>query len=139
MAEERTYNIPLRRDWLHVPRYKRAKKAVKATKEFLVQHMKSDLKNIRLGKYLNEELWKHGIKNPPHHIKVVVSKDSEGIVRAELSGAPKEEKKAEKKPVKKEAENKEEKKEASPESKPIDAEIKKEIKQSEKPNAQKKE
>ena len=86
MALERTYTIPLRREWLKVPRYKRAKKAVIAVNRFLRRHMKSD--DVRLGKYLNEELWKHGIKNPPSKIRVNVLKDDKGVVRAELVGAP---------------------------------------------------
>ena len=83
-AVERTYIIPLRKEWLKSPRYRRAKKAVTAVKGFLIKHMKSD--DIRLGKHLNEELWKHGIKNPPGKIKVNVLKDDKNVVRAELFG-----------------------------------------------------
>ena len=32
---ERTYNVPLRKEYRKVPRWKRTKKAVKALKEFL--------------------------------------------------------------------------------------------------------
>lgn len=108
MAEEqieRTYNIPLRRDWLHVPRYKRAKKAVRAAREFIAQHMKVEEKDIRIGKFMNQEIWQHGIKNPPHHIKIIAKKDKDGKVSAEIVGAPVEEKKEEKKakPAKEEA------------------------------------
>ena len=84
MAVERTYTIPLRREWLKAPRYRRAKKAVNAVKEFLIKHMKSD--DILLGKYLNEEIWKDGMKNPPGKIKVNVLKDDKGVVRAEIFG-----------------------------------------------------
>ena len=34
--------------------------------------------DIRLDKAVNEEMWKHGGKNPPHHIKVFAVKDKEG-------------------------------------------------------------
>ncbi|MBW2995694.1 50S ribosomal protein L31e [Candidatus Woesearchaeota archaeon] len=94
---ERTYNVPLRRKWLNVPKYKRAKKAVFALRQFLEKHMKSE--DVKLGKYVNELLWKHGMKNPPHHVKVVAKKDDKGVVFAELEGAPvevKEEKKGKK-------------------------------------------
>ncbi len=95
---ERTYVIPLRRGWLKAPRYKRAKKAVNTVKEFLVRHMKSE--DVRLGTYLNLEIWKHGMKNPPSRVKVNVVKDDKGVVRAELFGAPVvEEKKEEKKGI----------------------------------------
>lgn len=103
MAEkiERTYTIPLRRDYLKVPRYRRTEKASRALRSFLVKHMKSDMVNI--GKHLNEFLWMHGMKNPPHHVKVNVIK-TEGKVYAELFGKPLKigkEEKAEKKEEKK--------------------------------------
>lgn len=84
MVLERTYIIPLRREWLKVPRYKRAKKASTAVREFLAKHMKSD--NVKIGNGLNMELWKHGMKNPPHKIKVSVIKEDDGTVKAELFG-----------------------------------------------------
>lgn len=96
---ERTYIIPLRREWLKAPKYKRAKRAVNALKNFLCRHMKVEKhlasKQIKLGPKLNLEIWKRGIKNPPPRVKVNVSKNDKGIVYAELFGAPKfEEKKA---------------------------------------------
>lgn len=113
MAEEkieRTYNIPLRRDWLHVPKYKRAKKAVRAIREFLSQHMKVPEKEIKIGKAMNEYVWDHGIKNPPHHIKVIVIKDKDGKVSAELVGVAVEKKDAKKaKPAKAEEKTEEKK------------------------------
>ena len=89
-ALEREYNVPLRKEWLKVPRYKRAKKATKALREFLARHMKTDIKNVKIGKWLNIALWKRGIKKPPHHIKVKAIKDDKGIVNADLSLLPKE-------------------------------------------------
>ncbi len=103
-AIERTYTIPLRREWLKSVKYKRAKKAVRAICDFLMRHMKiTEREDIKIGKYLNLELWKHGIKNPPSRVKVNVTKDDKGVVRAELVGAPKEEKKVEAKKGKPEA------------------------------------
>jgi large subunit ribosomal protein L31e len=114
MATERTYTIPLRREWLKNVKYKRAKKAVRAIREFLSRHMKVGMANVKIEKYLNLELWKHSIKNPPSRVKVNVTKDDKGVVRAELFGAPKEEKvEALKKPAAK--------KEAVPEKKPAPA------------------
>lgn len=87
MTEEnikRTYVVPLRRGFFNTPRYKRSNKAITVLKNFLVKHMKSN--DIKLGKHLNEFLWKNGIKNPPAKVKVDVTKDKEGVVRAELSG-----------------------------------------------------
>ncbi len=103
---ERTYNIPLRKEWLRVPKYKRAKKAVAGLRKFLVRHMKSE--NVLIGKYANLEIWKHGIKNPPHHILIKAVKDDKGVVKAELVGAPEEKNAEEKRPeIKKEEPKKE--------------------------------
>lgn len=92
---ERTYTIPLRKETLKVPPFRKANKAVKTIKEFISKHMKSQ--NVALGKYLNLNIWHHGAKNPPHHVKVNVAKDDKGKVIAELFGAQKEEPKIEEK------------------------------------------
>lgn len=87
---EREYIIPLRRSWKRVARYKRANKAIKAIKEFLVRHMKirdGDLKKVKLDKYLNEFVWFRGIKHPPIKIKVKAIKEGD-IIRAELAEIP---------------------------------------------------
>lgn len=81
---ERTYTIPLRPAFRFAPRYKKTKKAVKAVRLFLEKHMKA--REVKLGQYLNEFLWKNGIKNPPPRVTVTAVKDAEGIVRAELEG-----------------------------------------------------
>lgn len=131
---ERTYVVPLRKGWLKAQKFKRSKKAVNTLKEFLSRHMKSD--DVRLGRYLNMELWKHGIKNPPSRVKVNVSKDDKNVVRAELFGAPVEEvKKPEEKKglVKKIAEKVTGKKEeAKPEVKAAPVEKPAEVKPAEK-------
>ena len=80
---ERTYNIPLRRKFRNTAKHKKTPKAVRTIKEFLKKHMKTD--KIRLGMNLNEFLWKHGIKNPPHHVRVHVIKEGD-VVNAELEG-----------------------------------------------------
>jgi len=84
---EREYIIPLRKGFLRAPKYRRAKKAVRLIKEFLVRHMQvrsRDLKLVKIDTYLNNELWFRGIKNPMHKIKVkAVLKD--GFVHASLA------------------------------------------------------
>ena len=102
-ALERTYNVPLRREYLKAPNWKRTTKAVIALREFLQRHMKSE--NVIIGNSINLVLWKHGIKNPPHHVKVTATKDDKGVVRAELFGVkaatqPKEKKKTKATPKK---------------------------------------
>ncbi|MBW2977288.1 50S ribosomal protein L31e [Candidatus Woesearchaeota archaeon] len=91
---ERVYTVPLRREWLKAPKYKRAAKAVRGLREFLMKHMKA--MDVKIGKYLNEAIWGRGMKNPLHKVKVEAKKDEKGIVFAEIVGAPKEEKKEEK-------------------------------------------
>ncbi|HIH42832.1 TPA: 50S ribosomal protein L31e [Candidatus Woesearchaeota archaeon] len=85
---ERVYNVPLRNGYMKAPMYRRTKKAVNTLRTFVAKNMKVSEKKVKLGKYVNLEMWKHGIKNPPHHIKVNVKKDDEGNVFAELVGAP---------------------------------------------------
>lgn len=87
---EREYIIPLRHRWQIVPRYKRAKKAVRSIREFLVRHMKirdRDLDKIKLDRYLNEMVWSRGIRNPPARVKVRAIKEGD-IVRVELAEMP---------------------------------------------------
>tara|TARA_Y100000310_G_scaffold1020_1_gene1435 strand:- start:31162 stop:31677 length:516 start_codon:yes stop_codon:yes gene_type:complete len=89
MANERTYIIPLRKECAKVANYEKAKKAVKATRAFLIKHMK--VEQVLLGKYLHEKLMGRGRKNPPHKVEVKVWKDGEKT-KAELVGAPEEKK-----------------------------------------------
>lgn len=92
MADEQIFNIPLRSEFQKVPTWNKAKKAVKATRQFLIKHMK--VENVLIGKYLHEKLMLHGRQNPPHHVKVRVWKDGEKV-KADLVDAPREEKKPE--------------------------------------------
>lgn len=127
---ERVYTIPIAKEWLKVPVYKRAKKSVIGVRNFLTRHMKSE--DIRLGKALNEAIWVHGMKNPPRKIKVNVTKDDKGVVRAELFGIALEQK-AEAKEARKE------KAEVQPAVESKKAEVKKAPAQTEKTEPAKKE
>ena len=85
MTIERTYTIPLRKEFQKAPKYRRAKRAINALRTFVAKHMKSD--NVLIGPRLNLKIWEHGIKNPPHHVKVTAVKDEkEDTVRVELFG-----------------------------------------------------
>jgi len=93
MAEERIYTIPLRKEFMKAPSYKKTKRALTAIKAFLIRHMKAE--DVKIGKYLNLELWKHGRQNPPPRIKIKAIKDIIKIkdkdvivVKAELINAP---------------------------------------------------
>ena len=87
---EREYIVPLKRGVLNVPQYRRAKKAVRVLKEFMVKHMKvrdRDLNKVKIDMYLNNELWFRGIKKPANKIKVKAKK-IDGIVYVELVDIP---------------------------------------------------
>ncbi|MEK6974495.1 MAG: 50S ribosomal protein L31e [Nanoarchaeota archaeon] len=82
MAEERTYTIPLRKEFIKKPNYKRSKKAITAIKNFMIRHMKGS--SVKIGPHLNTAIWKRGNKNPPAKIKVRAVKDDKRIVWVEL-------------------------------------------------------
>ena len=124
---ERIYTVPLRKEFQKAPKYKHASKAMRALKEFLVKHTKSD--NIKIGKYLNQTIWQNGPKNPPAKVKINVIKDKDDIINAELVDAPEEKKEVVEKTTKKEEVKKEEKlKETKKEKTPKASELKKETK-----------
>ncbi|MBI2670578.1 60S ribosomal protein L31 [Candidatus Woesearchaeota archaeon] len=82
MAEERNYIIPLRKEFIKAPNYKRSKKSIDAIKEFLISHMKGN--KVKIGPHLNQAIWARGNKNPPPKIKIKASKDDKNVIRAEL-------------------------------------------------------
>jgi large subunit ribosomal protein L31e len=126
--EEKIFNIPLRKAF-EERRNKRAKYASKIARDFLIKHMKTQ--DIKIGKSINEAIWKRGINKPPRQVRIHVLKE-EGIVYAELLGVEiktpsKEEiKKKEEKKKEKEKKIKEERKERK--KKTIQEEIQEEVK-----------
>ncbi len=111
--ESRDYIFNLRKGFLKTPSWKRSKKAIAVLRSLIARHSK--VKTVRLGKWLNQEIHKHGAKSPPSRVKVNVkiekytdkkTKAEALIAKAELSELPprairlaklEEEKKAEKK------------------------------------------
>ena len=84
---ERIYNIPLRREWLKSPKWKRSKKAISAIESYLLKHTK--VPEIKLSRWINEAVWEKGSKNPPAKITLKVNIDKEKkIARAELAEMP---------------------------------------------------
>jgi large subunit ribosomal protein L31e len=80
---ERVYTIPLRRGFIKVPKYYRAKRAINQIRKYVEKHMKSE--DVRIGSVLNEFVWSKGITNPPGkvNVKVVAHED---FVSVELEG-----------------------------------------------------
>ncbi len=103
-GETRTYTVPLRKEYLKTPKWRRAEKAVSTLRSFVERHSK--VEDIKIGKWVNESIWKRGAKNPPSRVRVDI-KRIEDIVMVELSELPRkaktkeipEEVKSETKPV----------------------------------------
>lgn len=129
---ERTYTIPLRREWSKAPKKKRAKKAIKAIREFIARHMKlydRDLKKIKIDPWVNRAIWVRGIKKPPQKITVKAVKYSDNEIFVEFVGLPKKFRKEEefiKKKIEKEKKKKEVKKKEEKEIKEVKEKIEKE-------------
>ncbi|HMK15480.1 MAG TPA: 50S ribosomal protein L31e [Methanomicrobiales archaeon] len=80
--KEQIYVIPLR-DVQHTPRWERGKRAMKAIRDFLAQHMKSE--EIKIDPSINEAVWARGSHKPPSRIRVRAMKFEDGQVEAELA------------------------------------------------------
>jgi len=91
-GETRTYTIPLRKEFLKAARWRRSKKAVNVVRSFVTKHTKTE--EVKVGKWLNETIWKRGAKNPPSRVRVNVKKE-ENYVLVELSELPRKAKKEE--------------------------------------------
>lgn len=88
---ERIYTVPLRQEWMKVPRYKRARKGVVALKEFIARHMKvpeRDVDNVKLDVYLNNQMWHRGTDKSPSKIRVKATKEG-NIVHVTFADMPK--------------------------------------------------
>jgi large subunit ribosomal protein L31e len=92
IVEERFYTIPLGKAWI-VPRKKRAPKAARIVKIFVLKHMKvrteaegeEEPERLVIDNEVNEKLWSRGIEKPPRKIRVRVVKDKEGVVTVLLA------------------------------------------------------
>ncbi|MBS3118030.1 60S ribosomal protein L31 [Candidatus Woesearchaeota archaeon] len=69
---ERTYIIPLRKEWLKVPIYKRSRKAIVAIRDFSLKHMK--VPTVKIGRFLNMKVTEKGRKSPPPRVYVKMFK-----------------------------------------------------------------
>ena len=86
---ERVYNVPLRKEWLKVPKYKRSKKALAALKQFLAKfaeemvklkinanHVKVQEKYLRLGLFWKEKSKKRSRRISNTHVEVVLEQEN---------------------------------------------------------------
>jgi large subunit ribosomal protein L31e len=79
---ERIYTIPLK-DAKRAPKTKRAAKAMRFVKDFMVKHMKSE--EITLDASVNEKIWQDGIRSIPSKIKVKAEKLEDGKILVTLA------------------------------------------------------
>lgn len=92
IIEERFYTIPLRNAWIS-PRKKRAPKAARIVRKFVLKHMKirteeeeeEEPERLVIDNEVNKKLWSKGIEKPPRKIRVRVIKNTEGVVTVLLA------------------------------------------------------
>ncbi|NLU45507.1 MAG: 50S ribosomal protein L31e [Euryarchaeota archaeon] len=86
MADEmdRIMVIPLRKT-KQAPRTKRAARAIKEIREFVMRHMKVDEEHVWIDASLNERVWENGIRNPPSRVTVRAVKFDDGLVEVSLA------------------------------------------------------
>ncbi|MEM3696607.1 MAG: 50S ribosomal protein L31e [Candidatus Bathyarchaeia archaeon] len=94
IVEERIYTIPLGRAWIG-PQRKRAPRAMRIIKSFLIKHMKLEKreegeeeeapKRLIISNEVNEKIWSRGIEKPPRKVRVRAAKDKEGNVTVYLA------------------------------------------------------
>lgn len=84
MADERMLTIPLKRELLKVPRYRRSTKAVRAARKYLIRQTKDS--TVRLGQELNQLLLQSR-RQPVSTVKVKVYKLKDKLI-ANLMDAP---------------------------------------------------
>jgi len=84
IVEERIYTVPLSRAWIG-PRNKRAPRAIRILRRFILRHMKTDEEFIKITNEVNERIWSRGIEKPPRKIRIRATKNDEGIVTVHLA------------------------------------------------------
>jgi large subunit ribosomal protein L31e len=94
IVEERIYTVPLGKCWI-VPPNKRAPKAMRIIRGFVVKHMKlekrgegeeeEEPKRLVISNDVNERVWMRGIEKPPRKIRIRAAKDKEGNVTVYLA------------------------------------------------------
>lgn len=82
MADEKIFTIPLKESFKKAEK-KRTPYAARLVRSYLQTHMK--MENVKIGRKLNEEIWKRGIRRPARNVRVKVI-ITDGEARAELLG-----------------------------------------------------
>ncbi len=90
---ERVFTVPLTVTKV-VPRTKRAPRAIKEIKEYVLRHMadksadkddeKGKKKDVWIDYKLNELLWARGIENPPSKVRIKAIRFEDGLIEVSL-------------------------------------------------------
>jgi large subunit ribosomal protein L31e len=90
---ERVFTVPLTVTKV-VPRTKRAPRAIKEIKEYVLRHMadksadkddeKGKKKDVWIDGKLNELLWARGIENPPSKVRIKAIRFEDGLIEVSL-------------------------------------------------------
>jgi len=96
IVEERTYTVPLSKAWI-MPANKRAPRAVRILRSFMIKHMKlkaqkpeegeeeEEPSSLIISEEVNRKMWSRGIEKPPRNIRVRAAKDKDGNVTVYLA------------------------------------------------------
>ncbi len=77
IIDERIYIVPLAKA-RRGPRNKRAKKAVRYLREYMMRHFKPE--SLVITQEVNEKIWERSIQKPPRKLKVRATKNIDGLV-----------------------------------------------------------
>jgi large subunit ribosomal protein L31e len=98
IVEERIYTVPLGKAWI-LPGRKRAPRAMRMLRSFIVKHMKLDVHKetedeeeeepgkLTISNEVNLRVWNRGIEKPPRKVRVRAAKDKDGNVTVYLAEA----------------------------------------------------
>ncbi|AIZ56366.1 50S ribosomal protein L31e [Candidatus Methanoplasma termitum] len=81
---EKIMVIPLRKT-KQAPRTKRAARAIKEIRAYIMRHMKVEEENVWIDASLNEKIWENGIRHPPSKVTVKAVKFDDGLVEVSLA------------------------------------------------------
>ncbi len=88
---ERVFTIPLTVT-KQIPRTKRAPRAMKEIKDYVIQHMadrssegeEGKKREVWIDNKVNERIWSEGIENPPSKVRVKAIRFEDGLIEVSL-------------------------------------------------------
>ncbi len=84
---EQLMTLNLRRGFIHVPSWRKSKRAANEVRDQVMHYAK--VNEVVISKWVNEAVWAHGAKNPPPKLKLKLDVDKEKkIAKVELFELP---------------------------------------------------